>query len=474
MAKDSAIYGASNAVNAAIGALGFLLLTRAIAPAEYGTLALVVSLSGIFITLGTLSISNGMYYYFFAAEKEEIGSGNRILSSGFAVGAASALALALLVGLFLGPVTGFALIAPSLLLPAILFSYLEAVSGILQDIRRLRFEPIKFTVVSFTRSSLAVGLGLSMVYFLGAGPAGYLWGAVLGSALACFLGFYFARRDLNSKPEREPARAATAYSWPTALQGLSTWVAATYGLWVLAIFRGSEIVGQYAIGARFSSLVLLVVASVLMAWWPSLLRHWNEEGEVQSIVSRFSVYWSAGLGLLVLVSIPVANVVTRVAIPSEYWPVLEVLPVLLLGAGVFGVQGIANIGLLLVRKTRALAVVSWIVTLFGVAICLLLIEQIGWWAPALTYLGIQIGVAAGYRVWGQLVFPIGLPSPYLVSLWFVTFIGVAFCSLEIEVDASSPSTPISTFVGSFGPAAILLAITLIYRKRASKSEDSVH
>ena len=69
MAKDSAIYGASNAVNAAIGALGFLLLTRAIAPAEYGTLALVVSLSGIFITLGTLSISNGMSYYFFAAEK---------------------------------------------------------------------------------------------------------------------------------------------------------------------------------------------------------------------------------------------------------------------------------------------------------------------------------------------------------------------------------------------------------------------
>ncbi len=205
-----------------------------------------------------------------------------------------------------------------------------------------------------------------------------------------------------------------------------------------------------------------------MAWWPTLLRDWNRGESVDTAVSAFSIYWSALLVVLTLVAVPIANWLVKAVIPESYWLALTVLPTLLFGAALTGAQGFTSVGLSLARRTRTLASIAWICTISGVLFSELLVDTLGWWAPAVASAGVPSALAVGYYTWGQRVFPIQIPRAYLVQIWGLGALGAISCTLA--TDARSGALSIELILGALLPLLGVLAVTAHYRWRRPEAE----
>lgn len=175
---------------------------------------------------------------------------------------------------------------PSVANIAIIFAVLMILDHCAQEIMRLLviFEhPLSANIQFFIRNGLWVYAYIIFVLSLGNVPFDYLWYFWICGEIISLLFLFIILKDvslvgiLSSKINTKWIFSGLKISFPLLLSTLSLRGIFTADRYILGLFEGKEIVGVYSYFSSFSSSIIAFVdASVVMIYYPKLIRYAKE------------------------------------------------------------------------------------------------------------------------------------------------------------------------------------------------------
>lgn len=177
--SSTAIYASANVINSAIPFLLLPVLTRVLAPAEYGLVTMFVTVMSVLGAFTGLSVHGAVSVRYYDSSTDH----PRFVGACLALLAASTSLVLLLVWLLAGPLSRWVEIPEGWLLVAVLASAAQAIVQIRLVIWQVKGEVWRYGLFQILQTTLNLALSLGLVLLLGMG-----WeGRVLGISVAVFL-----------------------------------------------------------------------------------------------------------------------------------------------------------------------------------------------------------------------------------------------------------------------------------------------
>ena len=330
---------ARNFLTYSIGALflkgvSFFLLplyTRVLTPAEYGSLDLLSSFSGILDIVLSLGLAQVMFVEFYHKDAEER---RRLLNQLLSVYLTISTVLYLTVFVVMCFCGQYLFPEIKLLLVGIvmLTTYLTFFQTLLVLILKLSTQAIHVTVIQVAFGVLAVVLNVVFVYNLRTGISGIIWAGFIAMLLSTFYGFFLFKQrvknfifSFNKKSFVEFLRLGL----PFIPNALALWMMNSANRWILLNYTQLEQVGFYSVAFKFSSLFdPLLIQPFLSSYAPKMLRQFSK-GDFRQPIVKYSIgfilfFVVMGFGLKFLAA---------AMIDENYYPSLKMIPVMTTGLG---------------------------------------------------------------------------------------------------------------------------------------------
>lgn len=387
----SLVYGAGTIL---LRALAFLLLplyTRHLSTAEYGIVALTMSILSILTVIFPLGLHSAMTRLWFAGSSDA----ERRRSSGTIwVGIMlSGLVMALIVDLLgrqLAPRVFPGVVFSPYIQFAIWTAFLTAFSLVPLNLLQIRERPGLYVLLTVGGALITTTLVVVFVVVRNTGAYGYLLGGLLGAALMVPLYLVMTLRNVTLALDWGVLRRALLYSLPLVPHALAGWMLEVSDRAVLARLVSLGDLGIYSLGYQFGAVLGLVVTAFTAAWVPFLFRTLSERGsEAHALVARLATYYSAvlcfvGLGIALLIR-PVLGLMVDPAFHSAY----RITPWVVGGTLLNGLYIIPVGFLFWSERTRLIPMVTLTAGLLNVGLNLWLVPSHGIlaaaWATLISY-----------------------------------------------------------------------------------------
>jgi O-antigen/teichoic acid export membrane protein len=357
------------------------VLTEWLGPAQYGHLALGLSLVGLInqTVMGAIVAGVGRFYAI-AAEQSDLG--RYILSCRSIFIAASSLVLVVGLGLVavlaasgLSLWTGFAIAATAL---AIVTGYTNSVSGIQNAARQRPAVALHSGLEAWLRI-LAV---LALIFWLGATEtvvvSGYIVAAILiaGSQTA-FLTRFLAGQNAEIKhaAKTDWTSEIWKFAYPFSLWGVFTWAQQVSDRWALESFASTAEVGKYAVVYQLGYAPIGMLTGLLMALFGPVL--YEKSGAGKDASRDFAVHkmsWAITKMTLLLtiaafgLSLSFHDAVFRLLVAEPFRSVSYLLPWVVLAGGVFAAGQMLSLKLMAELRSRQLIRIKIITAVIGIII----------------------------------------------------------------------------------------------------------
>jgi O-antigen/teichoic acid export membrane protein len=365
------------------GLVGVRLLTGVLAPAQYGELALGLSLGG-FVTQASLGpIQQGALRFFGPAQEANelraclratwslVGATARVLS----IGAAMALAALALNGH--SDWTGLA--AGSFFLA--LVSGYERVLDALQSAGRQRAITAWHQALA---PCLRFAFAVALVTWFGARSGVAMLGYLIGTALVLLsqLGFFWRR--WWPKVSREPSYPAVADKWrrqiseyarPFIVWGAFAWVQQSSDRWALQTFSTTSDVGYYSVLYQIGYAPIMLLTGVVVQLLQPILFNRAGDGTDHGRVTDTRRLTYTGVWVffaVTVVGVALAQVlhawVFRMFVAAAYREASGLLPWMVLSAGLFACGELLATVLMTGLRTKRLSTVKIVTALVGIGL----------------------------------------------------------------------------------------------------------
>ena len=408
LGKQMLIYGLSSAMLQVVGVVTLPIFTRVFTPSQYG--ALEIALAGLsaalmFADLGMASASQRSFFDY----GEDQGHERRIvLSTAFVVTLVTALVIAAVIVLLRAPLADWLFAGQhytSLVVLVAAAIPLGISANFMREIMRLHFRAWHYSISSMLAAVVTAGVGIGLVLGTHAGLDGVLIGVLAGHAAAVVYGLVVASRHLGVRLSRRELRIMLAFGLPIVPAAAAMWGLAFLDRIMLGQLGSLHAVGEYAVGARFATVLMFGVTAFGLAWSPFILSVWSEDRELEKHVrARVLTYLTILFTGASLVLALFAREVALVIAPS-YHQAYRVVGVLNIGVTLYAMSSITMAGISFARRSRLFAAFTIAATVVNVALNFALIPVLGGLGAAIaTAFGYGI-LAAGYYVKSQQLYP---------------------------------------------------------------------
>jgi O-antigen/teichoic acid export membrane protein len=241
-------------VASVLGALTLVrVLTEYLQPAEYGQLALSLTIAALMNQVVMGGVTNGVSrYYSIAAEKRDLW--------GYLKSSKQLMAYATIVVVMIAIALGVVLIALdqsswlSLMFLIVLFSIFTGFNGALSGVQNAARQRPIVALHAGLDAWLRIGMAVGMVILLGSSSAAVVLGYFLSAFLVTMSQLFFLKRLLrrnaathNEQCDQKWLEQMWAFSWPFSVWGIFTWAQQVSDRWALQTFTTTADVGQYAV-----------------------------------------------------------------------------------------------------------------------------------------------------------------------------------------------------------------------------------
>ena len=456
--RDIAIYGMGYIALRGLGLLTLPIYTRTFAPAEFGTLNLV--LTAISMLQGVLILGGDTAYvrfYFEATTDEE----QRVVTFTWLGFLGLWASLVVFVAL---PWSGYLsewlldTRAHTLLFAVGLLSGLVAMmQQMLAQVLRIQFRAVLVSVANLITAALAVGIGLVAVFALDWGLVGVVAGTVGGTVLGLPMLVWLARDLLRPRFSFGILRRMLAYGVPLVPVTLAYWVFASSDRIMLGRLASLEELGLYAVGATIVSVLLLVFQALGQAWTPHAVRLYETDPAGAALLySRFLTYILGIFGLLAVALTALAPELIQLLASSRYLGATTVIGPLAIGAVAYASTQVTVSGISLLKRTHYLAIYAGMAAVLNVVLNLIFIPIWGMLAAAWTTCVCYVFLTLAYALTSQRLFRIPYEFRRVIPLIVLTVLFV-LGSLAQPSMSWYWALPLKA-----GYVAIFAAIVLVY------------
>lgn len=309
------IYTLGSVLQLSGSALAIPIVTRLLDPAQYGTVALALTIQLFVTTLAALGVPAALTRTFFDDEEGGESSARGLIVS-TAVLALGGTALGLLTGLLWAPLfvpgePGAVLIGVAIALPGAVITASLAML-------RVQERPVSFISITLVANFGAQLLGIAGLLLFDRSPVAYLAGYGTAMAVAALIGVSLTRA-IGVRPAPRPVlRAALAYGVPTVPHTLSVFVLALGDRIVVQLIDGLAAVGKYQLSYAVGGLGINFLSSLQNAWVPltfGAAEHlrWKSLADTAALVTRLA---ALACGVIALSARPLLTIVA----PGNYDP----------------------------------------------------------------------------------------------------------------------------------------------------------
>jgi O-antigen/teichoic acid export membrane protein len=436
--KSSSGYTIGSVVNRAMFMISLPIMTRYLAPEEYGILSVVNVVIGLMMTLYGLAANDFIIRFYYEQQSED--QRRRFLGGILSF----ILSLSLFVSIvltFLGeglfkrffPSIPF---APYIIL-GIWACFVHMLEMVPDALFRIRNEVFLFVSVNFTKSILAITLSIIAVVALNRGAEGPLAAALTADIILGFFFIYYLKDKVRLNFSYGLIKACLKFSLPVLALLLGSVLLESADRLMLQHFVDMSVVGQYSIGSTLASVLIMIASSMDVAWTPFFYATAKQESQDQAkaIFAQAATYLGAGILFCALIPIILRHEIVYILAPPAYYAVIEVIPLIMMGAILNGLFFIPVRGIYLKNKTIYLPFIIALGLLINIILNYLLIPR---WqmagAASATIVAALIMLILGFVIAQRLY--------YIDYQWRRWSLLILACSLCFILDRIVPSSSI--------------------------------
>jgi O-antigen/teichoic acid export membrane protein len=400
LAKDTAIYGLSSIVGRFLNYLLVPLYTYKIAAASggYGIVTNLYAYTALLLALLTFGMETTMFRF----SNKDGEDARTVYGTALKMVGGVALLFVALVMVFLRPISGamgyeahpeyvgcMAVIVAMDAFQAIMFSKLRL------DRRPLKFMALKFAfIIPNILLNLVIFLVLPM--FFGSHPGleaayarfndgvGFIFFANLACTALVTLGFIPELRGLGVKFDGALAKRMLAYTWPLlllSLVGVLNQVADKILFpYLMPGEEGRVQLGIYGACVKIAMIVALLTQAFRYAYEPIVFNGSRSKDNPETLADGMKYF--VVFALLAFLAVMVYMPILRHFIQPGYWEGLGVVPVVMMAEVFMGVYFNLSFWYKLSDQTWWGAVMSAIGAVVMIAVNVILVPKIGYWACA--------------------------------------------------------------------------------------------
>ncbi len=391
---DVLIYGLGNVVVAALNFGLFAVFARHLAPADYGAMSLIVTVSSAVSMFGMMGMNNAVQRFFFDDPSDAVQ--RRVWGSGFLGGLGMtvtfAVAATVLAFVFLSrsqPALGgnASLIAFATVLP-------QTVVVWLQDRARLQFRARYCVLLALGQVSVGGVAGTFFVVHCGGGLAGFFLGTAVGAVITAVFGLLTTPALRPLVYSRCEFLRLLRFGAPFVPAGLAMWASTTVLRWELAHFKDLDAVGVFDVAWKFAAPVWLLNAAVGQAFGPYAFRLRAEDPDYRSKLIQL-LHILGGLALTVSCALAVfAQELCALVAPAAYAGAAVPCAVLSFAFYFSSLHQVAALGIAFAEQPRLIAYGWCGAALMGALAGLALVPVAGAagtaWSLVLVYAGLTL------------------------------------------------------------------------------------
>ena len=411
LGSQTLIYGLGGVALQLVGIVTLPIFARVFSPAEFGVIELATVLLAILMIVVDGGMASASQRSYFDHGDDAEAQRRRILVT------------ALLFQLLLGAVVAIALVTFGDALSRALFDGRD-VSGLLailgamlpafalaqftREILRLEFRAWSYLASSIAGAVVGGAISILAVVSWDAGVEGPFIGLLAGSAVSALYGLALVWRRLVAKPSRRELDIMLRFGVHLIPTALALWALSLIDRVMLSQLADLDELGQYAIAARISIPVVMVVTALGIAFSPFALSLFQSDPEREKDVrARILTDFTAVLAFIALVCALWAREIAELVAP-DFDESFRAVGLIAFGLVGFGISSVVVAGISFTRQTKWLTLYTGEATLLLVALNAVLIPPLGMIGTALATLA-AYGLLAGlYYRRAQILYP----TPY--------------------------------------------------------------
>lgn len=355
------------------------VLTQYLEPAQYGQLALGLTVTGLINQVVMGGVTNGIgRYYSIASEAKDLpgylNASRRLMA--YATAAVVTIALLLISGLWwFGYSQWIGLTAAALAL-ALMSGYNSSMSSMQSAARQRAVVAFHGGLDTWLKILLAVGV----MIWLGHSSTAVVIGYALSSLLVTSSQFFFLRRLIppnGNPPQRHEnwQRQMWLYALPFSTFGVFTWAQQTSDRWSLQNFGNIEDIGMYAVLFQLGYAPIGLVTNMAMAFvGPILYQRSGSASDTDRNIGVHRLAWRiAGTSLAITViaagfTFVLHDWIFGLLVNAKYAQVSFLLPWVVMAGGLFAAGQMLALKLMSEMKPTQMTTAKILTALIGIGL----------------------------------------------------------------------------------------------------------
>lgn len=409
LGADTLIYGISTIVGRFVGFLLVPIYTHALAPNQYGIVAIIFTYIAFLNIIYTYGMESS---YFRFASKLESGDAKEKFSTSFISLLITSIFFSLILVIFSKYFADVIQIDNSeMILIASAVIFFDTISILPFAALRLERKSKIFVAIKLVNIFSNVIFNLYTLFVLNLGVMGILYSSLASTVLTFVLLLPEVIKNFELKFSKSLYIDLLKFGLPYIPVGLSGIGLQLIDRIILKSMIGDSAVGIYQASFRLGFIMNLFTLMFEYAWRPFYLNH-AKDLEAKKIFARILTYYLLiAFSILVFFTIFIKDLVAievfgRTIISNKYWNGLEIVPIVMFGFLFLGCGMNFNAGIQIMKKTHSLIWISLLSILISVVCNFVLIPIFGLVGSALSFLIGAIVSCCGMYYISQKYYPI--------------------------------------------------------------------
>ncbi len=390
--RGTIIYSIGNLSSKLVGLILIPLYTSKLTLAEFGILGIIEITSQLLIAILGLSLYNAFFRWYWDKDykdKQQSIFFTILVFIGFiSFSVAGVLILfSSTISTFLFEVNDYSYI----LRLVFLISAMEAIGVIILTLMRVKENAVLYTTMSLIK--LVVNLTLTVYFIVGLGKRidGIFEAQIIGSMVFLLLTSGFVIKNIKLNFDFKALKGMLSFSIPLIFSGVIGIILTITDRYSLRFLSDMESVGIYTLGFKVANtLKVFVLSSISLALQPIIFKMMDQPDN-KRFYSKIMTYLSFGVMILVLAfSMFGREVIVLLARNQDYLNAWEVIPVLSLSIFFVMLRDTSMTGVNLMKKTKVIAFVIFVVALLNIGLNILLIPKFDYMGAAIATMISQI------------------------------------------------------------------------------------
>lgn len=376
--KNSLIYGLGNLSTKLVGFILLPLYTKNLTVSDYGILSILEITSQFIISIFGLSLYQAFNRWYW--DKKYRNRQKSIFFTTF-------ISLFFISGFMIFILSCFSNNLSMLLFGKTDFSYvikimittsgLQIISVLPKTLMKLQEKSIFYSFSNLIRFIVNLLFTVYFVAFLKKNVEGIYLAQLIGTIIFFAILSRYIIKNFKFKVELTVLKEMFLYSFPLMFASLSGIVLSVADRFCLNYLGGLSDVGEYSLGFKIANTIkVLVITSVQLAINPMIYKMIGQKGN-KRFYSKIMTYFCFGVMIFVLGLSVFGKEVIKVLASSNknYWEAYKVIPIISF-AILFGMlKDTSLIGLNIAKKTRIIAITMTIISVFNIALNIVLIPH---------------------------------------------------------------------------------------------------